>query len=126
MRVAKKRTVHYDDGTACEDNIYVGGVCAMKKLIWKTNEEAFIPNAEERGYDVTIGHGNLLEIERIDELEMFEDDDAATEQAIKDGIPIIPVEELPEDFEFQWLGFIDTEDNRRDIAEYAKKFPIKS
>ena len=54
---------------------------------------------ESRGYDIFDFDGTgMLEIEKIDEINMFDSDEDAVKQAIKDGIKIIPVEELPENF----------------------------
>ena len=64
----------------------------------------------------------LLEIEKIDELEVFETDSDAIKQAIKDGIKIIPTEELPLNLpnSMYYCGFIDTEENRKNLENYAK------
>ena len=64
----------------------------------------------------------LLEICKIDSLEVFEDDEEAIIQAIKDGIKIIPIEELPENFDRRYLGWIDTAENRKAIEEYCNKY----
>ena len=77
-----------------------------------------------KGYDIFTFNGmGILEISRIDDVEAFESDDDATEQAIKDGIKIIPVDELPETFGRRYLGWIDTPENRERIAELAEKYP---
>ena len=62
----------------------------------------------------------MLEVNKIDVLCVFEDDEEAVEQAVKDGVKIIPVEELPENFERRYLGWIDTPENRK-----VKKIIIK-
>lgn len=73
------------------------------------------------GYDVFDFDGTgMLEIQKIDELNIFNSDDEAVKQAIKDGIKIIPVEELPENFDRKYLGWIDTTENRKAIANYCK------
>lgn len=80
-----------------------------------------------KGYDIFSFNGwDLYEISRIDDVMAFDSDDDATEQAIKDGIKIIPVEELPETFGRRYLGWIDTPENRKKIAELAEKFPNDS
>lgn len=77
---------------------------------------------KSKGYDIFDFDGTgMLEIERIDEVNMFESDDEAVEQAIKDGIKIIPIEELPANFDRKYLGWIDTEENRRAIKAYCEK-----
>ena len=49
-----------------------------------------------KGYAVTDFNGlGIYEIEKIDEENVFEDDEEAVEQAIKDGVKSIPEEELP-------------------------------
>ena len=73
-----------------------------------------------RGYEVTdFGGTGMLEIQKIDELRIFSNDEEAVEQAIKDGIAIIPVEELPCNFDRRYLGWIDTPENRRAIEKYC-------
>lgn len=52
---------------------------------------------------------------------VFEDDEEAVQQAIQDGVKLIPVEELPEDFDRRYLGWIDTPENRQRIQEYCAK-----
>lgn len=53
-----------------------------------------------KGYDITDFDGTgMLEIQKIDELGIFKSDKDAVEQAIKDGVAIIPVKELPENRE---------------------------
>lgn len=78
--------------------------------------------AKKKGYDIFDFDGTgMLEIEKIDEENVFTDDEEAVEQAIKDGIKIIPIEELPENFDRRYLGWIDTEENRKRIAEYCSR-----
>ena len=78
--------------------------------------------AKKKGYDIFDFDGTgMLEIEKIDEENVFTDDEEAVEQAIKDGIKIIPIEELPENFDRRYLGWIDTEENRKRIAEYCNR-----
>lgn len=58
-----------------------------------------------KGYEVTdYGGTGLLEIQKVDLDGIFETDSEAVKQAIKDGIKIIPVEELPKNFERMYLG----------------------
>ena len=78
--------------------------------------------AKKKGYDIFDFDGTgMLEIEKIDEENVFTDDEEAVEQAIKDGIKIIPIEELPENFDRRYRGWIDTEENRKRIAEYCSR-----
>lgn len=74
-----------------------------------------------KGYIIVDFNGTgMLEINKIDVLEVFEDDESATKQAIKDGVRIIPVEELPENFERRYSGWIDTPENRKRITEFTE------
>ena len=74
------------------------------------------------GYDIFNFDGTgMLEVEKIDYLDVYEDDEAAVEQAIKDGVKIIPVEELPENFERRYLGWIETPENLKVIEEYYSR-----
>lgn len=61
----------------------------------------------------------MLEIEMINAMEIFDGDEEAVKQAIKDGIKIIPIEELPDNFDRCYLGWIDTSENRKAIEEYC-------
>lgn len=74
-----------------------------------------------KGYGIfEFSNTRMLEICRIDEVGAFESDEQAVEAAIKDGVKIIPVAELPETFDRLYLGWIDTPENRREIETYAK------
>lgn len=75
-----------------------------------------------KGYSIFDFNGTgMLEIEKIDSLCIFDDDEDAVKQAIKDGIKIIPVNELPENFDRKYLGWIDTPENREAIQKYCEK-----
>lgn len=80
----------------------------------------------ERGYAAAIGHGNILEIQAVTDAGKFDNDEEAVKAAAQDGIPLIPVNELPAGFEFQWLGFVDTPRNRRRIERYCIKHSKKA
>ena len=74
-----------------------------------------------QGSDVfEFGSSNLIEILKIDSVGAFEDDEAAVEQAAKDGVKFIPVNELPENFDRKYLGWIDTPENREAIRKYCE------
>ena len=64
----------------------------------------------------------LLEVERIIDTMVFDTDEEAAAQAIKDGVKVIPVEELPENFDMKRLGWIDTPENRAAIVKYTDKY----
>ena len=76
-----------------------------------------------RGYDIFDFDGTgLLQIEEINDTDAFNcSDEAAVRQAILDGIKIIPIEELPSNFDRKYLGWIDTPDNRQRIKEYCSE-----
>lgn len=76
-----------------------------------------------KGYDVFNYDGTgLLEIEAIGDVEAFDSDDEAVKQAVLDGIEIIPIEQLPINMpkNMRFYGWIDTEENRRNIAKYCR------
>ena len=76
----------------------------------------------ERGWDVCDFDGTgMLEVCRIDEISTVEDDEEAVAKAMEAGVEFIPVEELPENFDRRYLGWIDTPENRKAIEEYCKE-----
>lgn len=82
---------------------------------------------KRKGYDITnFNNLGIYEIEKIDDENVFESDEDAVEQAIKDGVKIIPVDELPETFGRRYLGWIDTAENRARIEIFANKYPNDS
>lgn len=75
-----------------------------------------------RGYTIFDFDGTgMLEVNKIDVLGVFEDDEEAVEQAIKDGMKFIPIEELPENFDRRYLGWVDTPENRKTIEEFCNR-----
>ena len=64
---------------------------------------------------------DMLEVERDDSMNVFEDDEQAVEAAVTDGIKIIPVDELPDNFDRRYYGWIDSPENRRAIQQYCDK-----
>ena len=76
-----------------------------------------------KGYDIFDFDGTgMLEIAEIGVTDAFNGSDIrATEAAIEDGIQIIPVTELPENFDRRYLGWLDTPENRKAIEEYCKE-----
>lgn len=95
----------YDDTQFCERN-----KIKMKDQI------------QEKGYGIFNFDGTgMLEIQKIDEQNVFLYDEEAVEQAIEDGIKMIPIEELPKNFDRKYLGWIDTPENRRRIEEYCRR-----
>lgn len=77
-----------------------------------------------KGYAIfDYNNTGMLDIEKIDDVCAFETDIEATKQAVKDGIKIIPIEELPEELDGyeRHLGWIDTEENRKAIEDYYSR-----
>ena len=76
----------------------------------------------ERGWDVFDFDGTgMLEVTKIDEVYLFEDDEEAVSAALEAGVKFIPIDELPENFDRRYLGWIDTPENRKAIEEYCKE-----
>ena len=94
---------------------------------WDGDEEQIKSLVDEWGAEnVNKGYAifnydwrGILGIERIDDVDAYGNDEEAVEQAIKDGVKIIPVDELPEEFDKKWLGWIDTPENRKAIRKYC-------
>lgn len=63
----------------------------------------------------------LLQIEAIGDVNAYESDSEAVKQAVADGIKIIPIEELPDNFDRKYFGWIDTPKNRKNIKHYCNK-----
>ena len=73
-----------------------------------------------KGYDVFDFDGTgMLEVEAIGDVDAFDTDEDAVEEAIADGIKIIPTYELPNNFDRNYLGWIDTPENRKAIEKYC-------
>lgn len=88
----------------------------------KEELEGFTDEQINKGYDIFDFDGTgMLEILRLDTLGKFENDEEAVSQAIKDGVKIIPVDELPQNFDRRYLGWIDTQENRQAINAYCKE-----
>lgn len=68
----------------------------------------------DRGYGIFISDDtNLVHIERIDELDVYDDDLMAGEQAEIDGIKLIPLELNPNKYPYNCYRFLDIEENRK-------------
>ena len=83
-----------------------------------------------KGYDITDFDGTgMMEIQRIDELGIFKDDEEAVEQAIKDGIKLIPIDELPSNFERKYMEDKDWKDvtsyNQRDTERIPSTLELR-
>ena len=66
----------------------------------------------------------LLELCKIDDVDAFDTDYEASVEAEKDGIKIIPVEELPDDMPdgMEHGRWIDTEEDRKNIIEFCNRW----
>ena len=77
---------------------------------------------QRKGYVIAaFDFTDMLEVERDDSMDVFEDDEQAVEAAVANGVKIIPVDELPENFDRRYYGWIDTPENRRAIQQYCDK-----
>ena len=92
-------------------------------------ERGFTREEAERGYGfVDFGGTGMLEINRYDMVYLgwpenypyVNDEDCAREAERVGFCKIIPVDELPENFERRYFGWVDTPENRKRIAEYCK------
>lgn len=105
-----------------EENRYLH----FKKLGYEDNDIESVINdwgleKVNIGYDVFNFDGTgMLQIEAIGDVDAFESDEDAVEEAIADGVKIIPIYELPDNFDRKYLGWIDTPENRKIIEEYCK------
>lgn len=74
-----------------------------------------------RGYAVFDFDGTgMLEVEAIGACGLYDDEEAAY-NAARDGIKIIPVQDLPKNFERRYFGWIDTPENREKIKLYCER-----
>jgi len=100
----------------------------MEKIIRPTEEQINRGKEDDwGGFELAHGYGvfdfdgtGMYEVDRIDVMCTFETCEEAVKTAMHDGLPIIPVEELPEKFDKRYLGWIDTPENRARIDEYTR------
>lgn len=89
-------------------------------------ENGWSKEQAERGFDIFNYDGrDLFEVQRIDEEWAFDaneitDEDCAREAERTGFCKIIPVDELPENFNHRYFGWVDTPENRKAIKEYCK------
>lgn len=77
----------------------------------------------ESGYATVDWEGlGLARIEKIDELRVFSSDNAAINQAIKDGVKLIPLRDLPDGLpdDMYSRGWVDNLTNRMNIKKYVQ------
>lgn len=75
------------------------------------------------GKDYTVVDYNgtgMLEIWKVDG-GMYGNDAEAVLAAVRDGVKLIPVSDLPDAFPLRRLGWLDTPANRKRIGEYARE-----
>ena len=82
-----------------------------EELITEAMENGFTREDAEKGYAIfTSDYGNGAEhIQKIDSMDVFEDDNEAAEQAERDGIKIIHDMEFDDE---NSAAYIDTPENR--------------
>lgn len=92
------------------------------KLFLLGVQEKLHNEEESRGYAIVDYEGTgMLEVQKLDGCNKFETDEQAVMQAIKDGIALIPVSDLPYNFDRRYLGWVDTPANRNAILKYCSK-----
>ena len=98
---------------------YDGDEEAIKEVVDDWGAESV-----NKGYELfvsMVSNDGMVQVERIDDVGAFDGDDEAIEQAIKDGIKIIPVDELPENFWYRFFGWVDTPENRKAIERWCNR-----
>lgn len=78
-----------------------------------------------RGYGIFTSDGtDVLHIEKIDELNIYDSDLEAAEQAEKDGIKIIHNVKIPKWMSLYWYKdtFIDTPENREQLRKTIETY----
>ena len=74
-----------------------------------------------KGYSIKAFNDDGIEsVYTLFEVSAFSDDSDAVEAAVKDGVKIIPVGHLPNNFYDRWYGYVDTPENRKRIYKYCK------
>ena len=103
-------------------------------------EQGWTREQAERGFEIVDFDGTgLLEVEAISDVYVekrvdgyyystgLDDDEEAAKEAERTGYcKIIPVDELPDPFiindtDRRWFGWVDTEENRKNIENYCKE-----
>lgn len=75
----------------------------------------------DKGYTVVEYNGTgMLEIQKVNG-GMYGNDAEAVLAAVRDGVKLIPVSDLPDAFPLRRLGWLDTPANRKRIGEYARE-----
>lgn len=94
----------------------------LTETVLQIEENTGMKIQQPTGYLIVDFDGSgMLEIQCDDRFGKFQDDREAVSQAIKDGIKVIPVNELPENFGQKYSGWVDTPENREAIAKHCKR-----
>ena len=73
-----------------------------------------------RGYGVFFSNeSEMTHIERIDELGVYDSDLEAGEQAEKDGMKLIPMNEIPDEYPINAYRYLDNERNREILGSFC-------
>lgn len=75
---------------------------------------------------VDYGGMGMYEVQKDDACDICKTDEEAVNQAVADGIKIIPIEELPDNFDMRYFGWLDTPENRSKIQEYCNVGTVSS
>lgn len=97
-----------------------GDVYRAAIRLFVVNDYDPIEEPERKGYDIVDREG-MMEVQRLDSIGLFEDDISAVYAAIENGVDVIPVEELPADFPYRWLGWVDSPKNRKAIQNFCER-----
>lgn len=94
----------------------------IPEMIRKAISDGWSETDAKRGYTVAVSDCKAEYIRRIDEMNAFESDDAAAQQAEKDGIKIIHDLVLPFS---KRANYIDTPENRKLLEPIATEYKTK-
>lgn len=90
------------------------------KRIWLELVNEYYQEIGGKGYAIAgFGNTGILEIKCVAANGKYSSDEEAVRAAVKDGVKLIPVEELPTDFGQRRLGWIDTPANRKRIWNFC-------
>ena len=107
----------------------------QKQIKYAINE-GYSREEAERGYGfVYFDFTDMVEIELYSDVYMaldddgellepvdIDDEDCAIEAERSGFCKIIPVDELPENFDRRYFGWVDTPENRKAIQDYCDKY----
>ena len=108
-----------------------------EQIEYAVNEEKYEREVAERGYTIVyFDFTDMCEIQALAAVFMAidedgdliapdnqcDDEDCAIEAERSGFCKIIPVDELPENFDRRYFGWVDTPENRKAIQEYCDKY----